>query len=47
MEVKRTTADVGAEMEQKRLTVLITRHTLTIKLPKLELQKSIEEAGAL
>ena len=49
MELKRTTADIKhkmkAEMEQNRLElekqfgVPITRHTPTIKLPKLELQK--------
>ena len=49
MELKRTTIDIElkmkAEMEQKRLElekqfgVPITRHTPTIKLPKLELQK--------
>ena len=49
MELKRTTIDIElkmkAEMELKRLEVEkqfgvpITRHTPTIKLPKLELQK--------
>ena len=49
MELKRTTVDIElkmkAEMEQKRLElekqfgVPVTRHTPTIKLPKLELQK--------
>ena len=49
MELKRTTIDIElkmkAEMEQKRLElekqfgVPITRHTPTIKLPKLEVQK--------